>query len=340
MKERSDPVCASDQILIVWNSHPYGSCRCHHEQQKSETCPCHGAELCKAKEVRGAALRNTRFVNFLEKSTCNILAGLRKAKEVRAQLLDIMQQQKVPINSCGSDWDIVRKAICSAYFHNAAKIKGIGEYINCRSGALSSSHQGSSDFVVSALLQCSCTCDCHPGLRSCVSCSQAAWQAGKMHLHLLSNSGLSCTLGLCTPLGMRVADCPDAFLHKHLVLPAPTSALYGLSYSLSISAMARNDTRVADLYQSCYCAQACRVSCTPRPRCMGWATRPTTSATTSWWVKPHTSTGRRHTQPAPICCVSAVGSSLLQVMHSGHGGQLPACYDKFGIQCDGVHIRY
>jgi len=60
--------------------------------------------------------------------------GLRKAKEVRAQLLDIMQQQKVPINSCGHDWDIVRKAICSAYFHNAAKLKGIGEYINCRSG--------------------------------------------------------------------------------------------------------------------------------------------------------------------------------------------------------------
>jgi pre-mRNA-splicing factor ATP-dependent RNA helicase DHX38/PRP16 len=54
---------------------------------------------------------------------------------VRAQLLDIMQQQKVPINSCGSDWDIVRKAICSAYFHNAAKLKGIGEYVNCRSGA-------------------------------------------------------------------------------------------------------------------------------------------------------------------------------------------------------------
>lgn len=60
--------------------------------------------------------------------------GLRKAKEVRAQLLDIMQQQKVPINSCGSDWDVVRKAICSAYFHNAAKLKGIGEYVNCRSG--------------------------------------------------------------------------------------------------------------------------------------------------------------------------------------------------------------
>lgn len=26
------------------------------------------------------------------------------------------------------------KCICSAYFHQAAKLKGIGEYINCRSG--------------------------------------------------------------------------------------------------------------------------------------------------------------------------------------------------------------
>lgn len=60
--------------------------------------------------------------------------GLKKAKEVRTQLLDIMQQQKISITSSGSDWDIVRKAICSAYFHNAAKLKGIGEYNNCRSG--------------------------------------------------------------------------------------------------------------------------------------------------------------------------------------------------------------
>ena len=66
--------------------------------------------------------------------TNGLLAGLKKAKEVRTQLLDIMQQQKIAITSSGSDWDIVRKAICSAYFHNAAKLKGIGEYNNCRSG--------------------------------------------------------------------------------------------------------------------------------------------------------------------------------------------------------------
>jgi pre-mRNA-splicing factor ATP-dependent RNA helicase DHX38/PRP16 len=32
------------------------------------------------------------------------------------------------------EWDVVRKAICSAYFHNSARLKGIGEYVNCRNG--------------------------------------------------------------------------------------------------------------------------------------------------------------------------------------------------------------
>ena len=60
--------------------------------------------------------------------------GLRKAREVRSQLLDILKQLKIPLISCGMDWDVVRKAICSAYFHNAARLKGVGEYVNCRNG--------------------------------------------------------------------------------------------------------------------------------------------------------------------------------------------------------------
>ncbi|XP_073302624.1 pre-mRNA-splicing factor ATP-dependent RNA helicase DEAH7-like [Primulina huaijiensis] len=60
--------------------------------------------------------------------------GLRKAREVRSQLLDILKTLKIPLTSSGPDWDVVRKAICSAYFHNAARLKGIGEYVNCRNG--------------------------------------------------------------------------------------------------------------------------------------------------------------------------------------------------------------
>ncbi|RUP44791.1 Asp-Glu-Ala-His box polypeptide 38, isoform CRA_d, partial [Jimgerdemannia flammicorona] len=60
--------------------------------------------------------------------------AMRKAREVRSQLLDIMKSTKMPYVSCGTDWDIIRKCICSAYFHQAARVKGIGEYVNARTG--------------------------------------------------------------------------------------------------------------------------------------------------------------------------------------------------------------
>ncbi|KAL4370878.1 hypothetical protein AHAS_Ahas06G0109800 [Arachis hypogaea] len=60
--------------------------------------------------------------------------GLRKAREVRSQLLDIVKTLKISLTTCWPDTDIVRKAICSAYFHNAARLKGVGEYVNCRTG--------------------------------------------------------------------------------------------------------------------------------------------------------------------------------------------------------------
>ena len=60
--------------------------------------------------------------------------AMRKVREVRAQILDIMKTLKMQNLSCGTNWDIVRKAICSAYFHNAARFKAIGEYLNMRTG--------------------------------------------------------------------------------------------------------------------------------------------------------------------------------------------------------------
>lgn len=88
---------------------------------------------------------------------------LRKAREVRTQLLDIMKHQKLDIIPCGTDWDVIRcasfalslvrslsltvfyhplhrKTICAAYFHQAARVKGIGEYQHVRTGV--------SDFVL------------------------------------------------------------------------------------------------------------------------------------------------------------------------------------------------
>lgn len=62
------------------------------------------------------------------------IKALRKVREVRAQLLDIMSAQKIQCESCGQNWELVRKVICSGYFHNSAKIKSIGEYVNLRTG--------------------------------------------------------------------------------------------------------------------------------------------------------------------------------------------------------------
>jgi pre-mRNA-splicing factor ATP-dependent RNA helicase DHX38/PRP16 len=58
--------------------------------------------------------------------------ALRRGKEIRDQIHDIMEKQKMPLVSCGTDWDVIRKCICSGYYHQAAKVKGIGEYINLR----------------------------------------------------------------------------------------------------------------------------------------------------------------------------------------------------------------
>ena len=58
--------------------------------------------------------------------------ALRRAKEIREQLQDIVNIQQMKLVSCGTDWDIIRKCICSGYYHQAAKVKGLGEYINLR----------------------------------------------------------------------------------------------------------------------------------------------------------------------------------------------------------------
>lgn len=59
---------------------------------------------------------------------------LRKAREVRQQLEDIMKMQKMESVSAGTDFDVMRRAICAGYFHQASRVKGIGEFVNIRTG--------------------------------------------------------------------------------------------------------------------------------------------------------------------------------------------------------------
>jgi pre-mRNA-splicing factor ATP-dependent RNA helicase DHX38/PRP16 len=60
--------------------------------------------------------------------------AMRKGREVRSQLMDIMKSEKMQYVSCGTNWDIIRQCLATAYFHQASKVKGIGEYVNLRTG--------------------------------------------------------------------------------------------------------------------------------------------------------------------------------------------------------------
>ncbi|KAJ5075069.1 pre-mRNA-splicing factor atp-dependent RNA helicase prp16 [Anaeramoeba ignava] len=72
------------------------------------------------------------------------IKALRRVREVRSQLLEIMKQQEIKYISCESNWDLVRKSICSAFFHHASKIKGLVEYVNLRTGLTCHLHPTSS----------------------------------------------------------------------------------------------------------------------------------------------------------------------------------------------------
>jgi pre-mRNA-splicing factor ATP-dependent RNA helicase DHX38/PRP16 len=72
--------------------------------------------------------------------------SLRKVREVRSQLMDIAKELGFKITSCDYNYDLVRKAICSGYFINASKVKGMGDYVNLRTGMPCKLHPSSSLF--------------------------------------------------------------------------------------------------------------------------------------------------------------------------------------------------
>ena len=66
---------------------------------------------------------SSKWCNFIHGNFNNFIHGkaMRKVREVRSQLVEIMETMKMEIYSLGTDWDVVRKCICSAYFYNAAR---------------------------------------------------------------------------------------------------------------------------------------------------------------------------------------------------------------------------
>ncbi|CAF3975233.1 unnamed protein product [Rotaria sordida] len=105
--------------------------------------------------------------------------AMGKVREVRQQLKHIMSSRKLDIKSC-TNWDIVRKCICAAYFHQAAQLKSIGEYINLRTTIPCYLHP------TSALFRCEFTFDYivyHELIMTtkeymqCVTCVDGHWLA-------------------------------------------------------------------------------------------------------------------------------------------------------------------
>lgn len=65
---------------------------------------------------------------------------LSRAREIRQQIADIMAKESMELVSCGYDTEIVRRCICAGYYHQAAKRKGLGEYLNLRTSVAMQLH--------------------------------------------------------------------------------------------------------------------------------------------------------------------------------------------------------
>lgn len=70
--------------------------------------------------------------------------ALHRAREIRMQIADIMKKEEMELISCGYDTEIVRRCICAGYYHQAAKRKGLGEYLNLRTSVSMQLHPTSS----------------------------------------------------------------------------------------------------------------------------------------------------------------------------------------------------
>lgn len=67
------------------------------------------------------AFKDSKFSQAWCNENFLVFRSLMKIGEVRKQLAEKMQQHRLPITSCGSNTDQVRKAITSAYFTNAVR---------------------------------------------------------------------------------------------------------------------------------------------------------------------------------------------------------------------------
>lgn len=96
--------------------------------------------------------RNSYGASWCERHFVHI-KSMRKAREVRSQLVDIMKSRRIGVEIAGErNWDLVRKAICSACFYKSARMKGIGEYTNLLTGVGCNLHPSSALYGLGCVL--------------------------------------------------------------------------------------------------------------------------------------------------------------------------------------------
>merc|ERR1712196_212375 len=67
------------------------------------------------------AWKNAKFSNPWCYENYLQARAMRRAQDVRKQLVTILDRYKMDVLSAGRDWDLVRRAIVAGYFTNAAK---------------------------------------------------------------------------------------------------------------------------------------------------------------------------------------------------------------------------
>lgn len=69
--------------------------------------------------------------------------SLLKVDDIRKQLLEIMNEQKIKIVSCFDNMNLVKKCLVAGFFFNSSRLKGIGQYVNIKKNIPCSIHPSS-----------------------------------------------------------------------------------------------------------------------------------------------------------------------------------------------------
>eukprot|EP01060_Flectonema_neradi_P040826 TRINITY_DN9444_c0_g1_i1.p1 TRINITY_DN9444_c0_g1~~TRINITY_DN9444_c0_g1_i1.p1 ORF type:complete len:1050 (+),score=236.74 TRINITY_DN9444_c0_g1_i1:378-3152(+) len=89
--------------------------------------------------------RNGKSLKWCNDNFMNAKA-LKRVEEVRVQLREILLKKKKTVQSCNGDWDPIKRALCSGFFPNCAKRRGVQDYYSMLTGVPCCVHPSSALF--------------------------------------------------------------------------------------------------------------------------------------------------------------------------------------------------